>query len=222
MISILLVEDDRAIVESLSEYLEKQNYVVTAVPGQKAALMAMDGQSYDLVLLDIALKDGDGYSLCSVIKDREDIPVIFLTASGDEGSVVTGFELGADDYVAKPFRPRELLSRIQNALRRYHHEESGIRVGNILIDTDRGQVTRDGQELALSALEYRILMIFLDNRGRILSRDILLEEVWDIAGSFVNDNTLSVYIKRLREKLGDDSQHPQIIKTIRGLGYRMD
>ncbi|MBQ1916674.1 MAG: response regulator transcription factor [Lachnospiraceae bacterium] len=221
MVSVLLVEDDKAIVDSLTEFLMKEDYKITAVPGQRKAQEVLRTERFDLVLLDISLKDGNGYSLCSEIKSEYDIPVIFLTASGDEASVVAGFDLGADDYIAKPFRPRELVSRIKNALRKYQHDNGRIVIGDLFIDTDSGRVSKGEKEIALSALEFRILQIFLENRGRILSREALLEDVWDIAGNFVNDNTLSVYIKRLREKIEDDPQNPKIIMTVRGLGYRM-
>lgn len=221
MVSVLLVEDDKAIVDSLTEFLMKEDYKITAVPGQRKAQEVLRTERFDLVLLDISLKDGNGYSLCSEIKNEYDIPVIFLTASGDEASVVAGFDLGADDYIAKPFRPRELVSRIKNALRKYQHDNGRIVIGDLFIDTDSGRVSKGEKEIVLSALEFRILQIFLENRGRILSREALLEDVWDIAGNFVNDNTLSVYIKRLREKIEDDPQNPKIIMTVRGLGYRM-
>ena len=221
MVSVLLVEDDKAIVDSLTEFLMKEDYKITAVPGQRKAHEVLKTDRFDLVLLDISLKDGNGYSLCSEIKSEYDIPVIFLTASGDEASVVAGFDLGADDYIAKPFRPRELVSRIKNALRKYQHDNGWIVIGDLFIDTDSGRVSKGGKDIVLSALEFRILQIFVENRGRILSREALLEDIWDIAGNFVNDNTLSVYIKRLREKIEDDPQNPKIIMTVRGLGYRM-
>lgn len=134
---------------------------------------------------------------------------------------MAGFDLGADDYIAKPFRPRELVSRIKNALRKYQHDDGRIVIGDLFIDMSSGKISKGEKEIVLSALEFRILQIFLENRGRILSRETLLEDVWDIAGNFVNDNTLSVYIKRLREKIEDDPQNPKIIMTVRGLGYRM-
>lgn len=221
MVSVLLVEDDKAIVDSLTEFLMKEDYKITAVPGQRKAQEVLRTERFDLVLLDISLKDGNGYSLCSKIKSEYDIPVIFLTASGDEASVVAGFDLGADDYIAKPFRPRELVSRIKNALRKYQHDNGRIVIGDLFIDMNSGKISKGEKEIVLSALEFRILQIFVENRGRILSREALLEDVWDIAGNFVNDNTLSVYIKRLREKIEDDPQNPKIIMTVRGLGYRM-
>lgn len=134
---------------------------------------------------------------------------------------MAGFDLGADDYIAKPFRPRELVSRIKNALRKYQHDDGRIVIGDLFIDMSSGKISKGEKDIVLSALEFRILQIFVENRGRILSREALLEDVWDIAGNFVNDNTLSVYIKRLREKIEDDPQNPKIIMTVRGLGYRM-
>ena len=140
---------------------------------------------------------------------------------GDEESVVTGFELGADDYIAKPFRPLELVSRVKNVLRRRGRSRSVLRAGDLLVDTVKGTVTRDGQEIILSALEYRLFLVFLNRQGEVLSRNRLLEEIWDIAGDYVNDNTLTVYIKRLRDKIEKDPAHPEIIETVRGRGYKV-
>ena len=148
--------------------------------------------------------------------------MIFLSASGDEYSVVTGLDLGADDYIAKPFRPRELVSRIRSVLRRTGRVQSVLDVGPLHVDTERACVSKNGQELSLSALEYRLLLVFLNHRGATLSRAQLLEEIWDVAGDFVNDNTLTVYIKRLRDKLEDDPQDPALIRTVRGVGYWME
>ena len=173
-------------------------------------------------MLDVSLADGNGFAVCSAIKSESSTPVIFLTASGDEYSTVTGFELGADDYIAKPFRPRELILRIKNILRLTGGTGSVTKLGDVTIDTEKGIASRNGNDLYLSALEYRLLLVFLNNRGTVLSRNQLLEAIWDIAGEFVNDNTLTVYIKRLRDKIEKDPQDPQIIKTIRGLGYRVD
>ena len=138
-----------------------------------------------------------------------------------EYSVVTGLDLGADDYIAKPFRPRELISRIHNILRRYGKANTVLEYQNITVDVNRGTVSRDGRELLLSALEYRLLLYFMNNKNIVLSRSQLLDALWDMAGEFVNDNTLTVYIKRLREKIEEDPQNPVLIKTIRGMGYKM-
>ena len=221
MARLLLVEDDNAIVKSLKEYLTGEGFEITSAPGQCEAEELIRQKKFDLFLLDVAIANGSGFSLCAKAKELK-LPVIFLTASGDENSIVRGLDMGADDYISKPFRPRELVSRIKSVLRRYEGSSSVVSVGNITIDTEKGTVSRDGREIALSALEYRLLMVFVSNRGRLLSRNQLLEDIWDIAGDFVNDNTLTVYIKRLREKIEDDPQNPVIIKTIRGLGYRMD
>lgn len=222
MATILLVEDDKSIVSNLTEFLTKEGYDVKSASGQHSALALLSADNnFDLVLLDISLSDGNGFAVCSAIKAEYGIPVIFLTASGDEYSTVTGFELGADDYIAKPFRPRELITRIKNILRLTGSTGSIIHIGDVLVDTVRGTATKGGKDLYLSALEYRLLLVFLNNRGTILSRAQLLEAIWDIAGEFVNDNTLTVYIKRLREKIEDDPQNPSIIKTVRGLGYRV-
>ena len=222
MTRILLVEDDKGIVTNLTEYLVKEGYDVKSASGQKVALQLVENEKFDLVLLDISLSDGNGFSVCKAIKSDYHIPVIFLTASGDEYSTVTGFELGADDYIAKPFRPRELVSRIKNILRLTGGASSVIWLGNIMVDIDKGTVSKNGKDLHLSALEYRLLLVFLGNRGIVLSRTQLLDAIWDIAGDFVNDNTLTVYIKRLREKLEEDPQNPEIIKTVRGLGYKVE
>lgn len=222
MTKILLVEDDKSIVSNLTAFLKAEGFDVEHAPGQTVALQLLEQKPFDLVLLDISLPDGNGFAVCSAIKKHYKIPVIFLTASGDEYSTVTGFELGADDYIAKPFRPRELVMRMKNILRLTGSTGAVIPLGNVLVDTVKGTATKDGKDLCLSALEYRLLLVFLNNRGAILSRTQLLEAIWDIAGDFVNDNTLTVYIKRLREKIEDDPQNPTIIKTVRGLGYRVD
>ncbi len=216
-----MVEDDQTIVETLSEFLGTEQYLVTAVDGQQKALDLAAGQEFDLVLLDIALAEGNGYAACRGIKEIRDIPVIFLTASTDEFSVVTGLDLGADDYIGKPFRPRELLSRMKSVLRRCGKANQVIRFGELSIDTAKGQVKRRGEEIFLSALEYRLLLYFASHQGQLVTRNQLLSEIWDMAGEFVNDNTLTVYIKRLREKIEEDPQNPGLIVTVRGMGYRV-
>lgn len=221
MTKLLLVEDDRAIVENLSAVLKGEGFQIQSAPGQKAALKLLEQENFDLLLLDVSLKDGNGFSVCSAVKAVSDLPVIFLTASGDEFSVVTGLELGAEDYISKPFRPRELVSRIRSVLRRCGKTQAVLELGELRVDTVRALVTKGGQECFLSALEYRLLLFFLNHKGMILTRNQLLEEIWDAAGEFVNDNTLTVYIKRLREKIETDPQNPQIIRTVRGMGYKL-
>lgn len=222
MTKILLVEDDKGIIENLTDFLSGEGFSVTNADGQKKALELLSLDSFDLVLLDISLSDGNGFAICSAVKKEYSLPVIFLTASGDEYSTVTGFELGADDYIAKPFRPRELVSRIKNILRLTQNSDTLVTLGNVEVDTVKGIATKGGKDLFLSALEYRLLLVFLNNRGTVLSRSQLLEAIWDVAGDFVNDNTLTVYIKRLREKIEDNPQEPSIIKTVRGIGYKVE
>ena len=149
------------------------------------------------------------------------MPVIFLTAYDDEVNVIMGFELGADDYIAKPFRVKELMLRIKSVLRRYSNEtrDGIIKINNLSINTNEATVYKDGQEIVLTAMEYKLLLILLSNRGKVLSRTALLENIWDVAGDFVEDNTLTVYIKRLRDKIEENPTKPEFIKTVRGLGY---
>ncbi len=222
MTKILLVEDDKNIIVNLTEFLNKEGYLVKSVSGQRAAMELLAQEKVDLVLLDVSLEEGNGFAACSAIKADYHIPVIFLTASGDEYSTVTGFELGADDYVPKPFRPRELVSRIKNVLRLTGNKGKIVALGDVVVDTEKGTAAKRGKELYLSALEYRLLLVFINNRGAVLTRTQILDAIWDIAGEFVNDNTLTVYIKRLREKIEEDPQKPEIIKTVRGLGYKVE
>lgn len=222
MTEILLVEDDKGIVANLTEYLTSEGYSVKSASGQAGAMKLLESERFDLALIDISLSDGNGFAVCSAIKADYGIPVIFLTASSDEYSTVTGFEIGADDYISKPFRPRELVTRIRNILRLTRGAGTVIHLGELTVDTVKGTVNKNGRDLYLSALEYRLFLVFLSNRGMVLTRSQLLEAIWDIAGEFVNDNTLTVYIKRLREKIEDDPQNPTVIKTVRGLGYKVD
>lgn len=223
MTHVLLVDDDTSIVSSLRTFLNQEGFQVTSANSQKETIDLLDSGQYhfDLALLDVSLPDGSGFSLCSAIKANSDIPVIFLTASDDEYSVVAGLDLGADDYISKPFRPRELISRMNSVLRRYHRGSQPLEYHELKADTVRGLVYKNNMELTLSALEYRLLLLFLSNQGIVLTRSRLLDELWDMAGEFVNDNTLTVYIKRLREKIEADPAHPEYIKTIRGLGYKL-
>ena len=218
---LLLVEDEATLIRIVSDFLKSEGFFVSAVTGQKAAAEVMDRDKPDLALVDISLAEGNGFGVFADAKSRG-IPVIFLTASSDEFSVVTGLDMGADDYISKPFRPRELVSRIRNVLRRTAKRTSVVTLGELTIDTDRGSIHRNGQEVYLSALEYKLLLIFLQHRGQVLTRERLLEEIWDCAGDFVSDNTLTVYIKRLREKIEPEPPNPQYIRTVRGLGYRLE
>ncbi len=226
---ILLVEDDRTIAMGLEYSLAQSNFETIVCYDARSARERIHEElsEIDCCLLDLALPDGNGYDLCRLIKSKKDIPVIFLTAQDDEVNVVMGLDMGADDYITKPFRIRELISRIKSVIRRY--EKSGtadgrtssqITFGPLSIHLAEATVTKDGREIALTAVEYRLLLIFANHKGQILSRTQLLDQIWDLGGSFINDNTLTVYIKRLREKLEDNPADPKLIQTIRGLGYK--
>ena len=220
MKKILLVEDNETIVMGLKYSLEQENFLVISVLNIENAINILKQEKVDLILLDVTLPDGNGFELCKYIKQNLDIPVIFLTAQDEETSVVIGLDLGADDYIIKPFRTRELISRINSVLRRCDKNSETINIikyKNIKIDTNSAKVYKDNQEIVLTSLEYKILLMLFSNQNRLITREELLDKIWDIAGNFVNDNTLTVYIKRIRKKLGDDS----IIKTVRGLGYKI-
>ncbi|MBE6831931.1 MAG: response regulator transcription factor [Ruminococcaceae bacterium] len=218
---IFLVEDDKKIAKNLVLLLRSEGFTVTYASTRGEALSALAGNKFDLALIDISLPDGNGFTVCTEIKEAQDVPVIFLTASDDEASVVTGLNMGADDYITKPFRPRELIARIGTALRKSGRSPSAFELSGLHVDTASGVVEKDGGEVFLSALEYRLLLVFLNNPKRIITRNKLLDELWDAAGEFVNDNTLTVYIKRLREKIEHDPANPKIILTVRGTGYRL-
>ena len=220
MKKILLVEDNNSIILGL-EYLfkeEKLEYSITK--NKRDTLNILDKEKFDLVLLDVSLPDGNGFDICKYIKERKNTPVIFLTAKDEEKDVVQGFDLGADDYIIKPFRNRELISRINNVLRRKENLNNYFVSGNIKIDTDNCKVYKDEKEVVLTKLEYKILVNLFMNKNRLITREEILNDIWDIAGNFVNDNTLTVYIKRIREKIGD--KDAKIIETVRGLGYRIN
>ena len=221
MEKLLLVEDDPTLTRMLTSFLSDENFYITSVTGQQAAAVALETDKPALALVDISLAEGNGLAVCANAKALG-VPVIFLTASSDEFSVVTGLDMGADDYISKPFRPRELVSRIRSVLRRTGKRKNILNIGNVTIDADKGTATRAGQDLYLSALEYKLLLMLLNNRGRVLTRNKLLEEIWDSGGDYVGDNTLTVYIKRLRDKIEQDPQNPIYIKTVRGLGYRLE
>lgn len=218
---IFLLEDDEAIGIGLTYSLENEGYNVTLAKSVKEAEKIIDEKEFSLYILDLTLPDGSGYDVCKRIKAKGDLPVIFLTAYDDEVNVIMGFELGADDYISKPFRVKELMLRIKSVMRRYSNETSDgiIKINNLKINTNEAKVYKNNEEIILTAMEYRLLLILLSNRGKVLSRTAFLENIWDVAGDFVEDNTLTVYIKRLRDKIEEDPAKPEFIKTVRGLGY---
>lgn len=222
--NLFLLEDDYAIATGLCYSLENEGYSVTHASGVKQAIDIISKEKFSLYILDLTLPDGSGYDVCKEIKKQGDLPVIFLTAYDDEVNVVMGFEFGADDYISKPFRLKELLVRIKSVLRRYNNESADgvIKFKDLTVNTNEAKVYKNGEEIILTAMEYRLLLILLNNRGKVLSRTQLLENIWDVDGDFVEDNTLTVYVKRLRDKIEEEPNRPLIIKTVRGLGYMID
>lgn len=224
MIRILFIEDDKHIAEGLCFLLEKEGFETEIAATAKEGLRKAGCGDYHLVLLDVSLPDGDGFELFHEIKKKMEVPVIFLTAMDEETDIVKGFDLGADEYITKPFRPRELLSRIRNVMRHSgigQETKDEIAIGNVRINRKQGLVYKNNERLELTALEYKLLVLFFENKGRILTRTQILANIWDESENFVNDNTLTVYIKRLREKIEDNPNVPQIIKTVRGMGYQI-
>ena len=216
MAKILLVEDNDAIVKGLKYSLEMEGF--TVIVGSNIKMATKLVKEADLVVLDITLPDGSGFDFCKKVKTEEDKPVIFLTAKDEEKDVVEGLELGADDYVIKPFRTKELISRINRTLKTYNKENKNIiKCHGITIDLDSNRVYKDDDEIVFTSLEYRILVMLFGNLDRVITREDILNKIWDMSGNFVNDNTLTVYIKRIRNKLDCD-----IIKTIKSVGYRID
>jgi two-component system response regulator VicR len=223
MLSILFVEDDATIAMGVEYSLKQDGFQVSLAGRLEEARDLLKRQPFDLVLLDLGLPDGSGYALCKEIRAAGDTPIIILSARDEEASIVLGLDLGADDYITKPFRLRELISRMKAVLRRRGPVEAGDRTltcGDVTVFTQQAKVHKNGHEVLLTALEYRLLLTLVLNQGRVLTRSQILGSIWDVDEDFVNDNTLTVYIKRLREKLEDDPQNPALIKTVRGLGYQ--
>ena len=218
MAKILLVEDDDTISFGIRASLEKKGYEITACTCLAGA-KKLFSDAFALVLLDLNLPDGTGYELCTWVKARCDTPIIFLTVRDEVSDITRGLDMGADDYVTKPFHIAVLESRIAAVLRRAPEEPDGSAAcGNIRLNKEKVQVLLGGREITLTALEYRMLLILMENKGRTLPRSLILEKLWDSEGNFVNDNTLTVTVKRLREKL----DHTRCITTVRGIGYRME
>lgn len=215
---ILLVEDNPLTAKGLKYLLEKEQYTVIEVPDLSIARAELAEHNFDLALLDVSLPDGEGFSLAHEIKTQNpSLPVIFLTARDDEDDIVQGLELGADDYIVKPFRNRELLLRIQNSLRRGQSHTHQLICGPLTFDLKLGTAKNGNLDLKLTTLESKLLRCFMEHPGQILTRERLLDEIWDVSGSSVNDNTLSVYLRRLRKKLGEATY----IETFKNLGYRL-
>lgn len=217
MKKILIVEDNEIIIKGLKYLLEQEQFEVQVCLNAQEAMNIIGKQEIDLIVLDIALPDGNGFELCEYIKQYTDIPIIFLTAKDEEQDVVKGLDMGAEDYIIKPFRNKELISRINNVLRRFNKENNKIEYANIEINLDQKAVYVNGKNVEFTKLEYKILLLLLSNVGKTVTREQILDKIWDVAGNFVNDNTLTVYIKRIRAKLGKED----IIKTVKGIGYQV-
>lgn len=215
---ILIIEDDTTIRSGLKYCLEYENYEVIEATNGSEGLKKLNNVS--LILLDVNLPDIDGFELFKKIKHIKDIPIIFLTANDLETSIVMGLDMGADDYVTKPFKTRELISRIKNILRRNNNYEV-INIKDISIDLKQAKVFKNGIDVNLTALEYKILLALALNPNQVFTRERLLADIWDVNEEYVYDNTLTVYIKRIREKIEDDITDPKIIKTVRGIGYKI-
>lgn len=218
---ILFVEDNEDIAVGIKYAIEREQFNITICKTVKKAKESIDSKEYDLILLDIILPDGNGLELYKYIKEKYNIPIIFLTAKDTENDIVKGLDLGADDYIIKPFRMRELISRIKSVLRR-NGCFSTIKIGDIKFDEQNNTIYKNDEQVNLTALEYKIMSILVENIGKLVTREYLLSRIWDISSNFVNDNTLTVYVKRLREKIEDNPNQPKIIKTVRGIGYKIE
>ncbi len=219
---ILMIEDDEAIRTGLKYYLEQENFEVIETDNGKDSLKILTDEEISICLLDVNLPDINGFDLFKKLKEIKDIPIIFLTANDLETSIVMGLDMGADDYVTKPFRARELISRIHNALRKKRQGTTNIiHFKNITVDLNGARVLKDNKDVFLTALEYKIVLTFFLNPNVIFTREKILADIWDVNEEYVNDNTLTVYIKRIREKLEKDPTNPKIIVTVRGIGYKL-
>ncbi|SHK55456.1 DNA-binding response regulator, OmpR family, contains REC and winged-helix (wHTH) domain [Clostridium cavendishii DSM 21758] len=221
--NVLLLEDDEALAIGIEFTLRKEGFNVKKAYTVKDAIEVIDNESIDLALLDISLPDGTGYSVCEHIRDKSDMPIIFLTALDEEVNVILGLEMGGDDYITKPFGVRELIARIKVILRRINKNSTSsdiLKSGDLELDTKDIKVRKNNEEVLLTAQEYRLVSIFMNNPGIVLERDLILDKLLDGMSDFIDSNTLSVYIRRIREKIEDDIRSPEYITTIRGIGYK--
>lgn len=222
MLSVLIVEDEDAILMGLKYCLEQEGFLVYSATCGMDAIRIFETKEIDLVLLDLNLPDINGFTVMEEFKKMKDIPIIFLTANLEEVSIVKGLDMGADDYITKPFKTRELISRMRAVLRRNQKNASNlIHLGNVTIDLNSAKVLKNGRDVMLTTLEYKILLTLAINPNMVFTREKILADIWDVNEEYVNDNTLTVYIKRIREKIEDDMNHPKIILTVRGVGYKV-
>ncbi len=224
MLKVLIVEDDSTIAFGVKYALEQEGFNVDISKDLQEARDNISNNNYNIILLDVMLPDGTGYDLCKEIRNISEVPIIFLTACDEEVNIVMGLDIGGDDYMTKPFRIRELISRMKAVLRRKSNNNEDnkkvLKFSDISIHTLEARVFKNSEEIFLTSVEYKLLLILIQNKNAVLSRSQILEKLWDVSYDFVNDNTLTVYIKRLREKIEDDSSNPNKIITVRGLGYK--
>lgn len=223
MKKILIIEDDDTIGIGLKYYLMQENFEIELIDNGVNALDKLKKYDADLILLDINLPDYNGFKLFKEIKKIKNYPIIFLTADDLETSIVMGLDMGAEDYITKPFKVRELLSRINATLRRYTNDNQDIIIlKDIKIDMKKSKVFKNDIDMNFTALEYKIFLNLALNQNKVITRERILSDIWDINNDYVNDNTLTVYIKRIREKIEDNPTYPKILKTVRGIGYIVD
>lgn len=223
MRKILLVEDDLSLLDGLKFSLDKHGFDVTVARTVKEAQDCFKQSEYNLIILDLMLPDGSGFDLCKMIRQTSDIPLLFLTAADEEVNIVMGLDLGGDDYITKPFKLNELISRINAALRRAEpvkEQAAELSANGITVKLLEGRVIKNGKDLELTSAEYRLLCLFMQNPRAILSKEQIMQKLWDCRESFIDDNTLAVYISRLREKIEDNPKQPSFLTTIRGMGYK--
>lgn len=220
---ILLVEDDLTLAMGIEYSLKNEEFNVMHAESLRSAREKIKGNKFDMILLDVSLPDGSGYELCKEIRnDDKNIAIIFLTACDEEVNVVMGLDMGGDDYLTKPIRVRELIARINAVIRRKGHKEENknkIEYKDLVVYPLKYEVYKSGEKILLTSAEYKLFLLLMENRGNVLTRKQLLEKLWDIEGDFIEEKTLTVYIKRLREKLLEDKNFPYI-ETVRGVGYR--
>lgn len=219
---ILLLEDDEALALGIEFTLKDEGFSVTRCASVEEAIGTFDGDKFDLLILDVMLPDGNGYDVCKYVRKKSEVPIIFLTACDDEVNIILGLDIGADDYITKPFRVRELISRIKAIQRRFKSIENSkniLKCKDLILNTETAKLESKGEEIILSAQEYKLILIFMTNAKKVMTREEILNKLMEGEGAYFDTNTLSVYIKRIRDKIEEDSSNPKYIKTKRGIGY---
>ena len=220
---IFLVEDDLSLIDGLEFSLQKNGFHVNIARTVKEALAVFEDNNYDLLILDLTLPDGNGFEICKKVRQTSNVPIIFLTASDEEVNIVMGLDIGGDDYITKPFKLNELISRINALLRRAkvsNIEQNQLQSNGLMINLIENRVFKNKSEIEVTTAEFRLLCLFMRNPNTVLTREIIIDRLWDNNGSFIDDNTLSVYIRRLRCKIEDESENPKYLATVRGVGYK--